>query len=104
MNTQRFIKNIAAQYGWKIQPDKNFLQKVTEGLEQNFSDYGYYLCPCREGWNKLSKDRDIICPCKYAITDIREYGQCYCGLFLSKEMTKDVSSIPDRRPDHLYPD
>jgi len=48
------------------------------------------------------EDKDIICPCVYAKPDLEEYGQCYCGLYLTKELFasgKQTGSIPERRPE-----
>ncbi len=57
-------------------------------------------CPCRLACGDREKDRDIICPCTYRDQDIKEYGRCYCGLYVSKEynlgLTQDVC-IPERR-------
>jgi len=102
-----FIQKTAKRKGWVLQSDPEFLQTVKDGLVKNLKTYGYYLCPCREGWGELSKDRDISCPCKYSNEDIREFGHCYCGLFLSEEAAasgKIPEGIPDRRPDEMYPD
>lgn len=102
-----FAKNAAEKNGWSVQPDPDFLKTVLDGLVKIRETYGYYLCPCREGWGDHIKDRDIICPCKYAEEDIREFGHCYCGLFLSAAEAKsgrEPGAIPDRRPEALYPD
>lgn len=102
-----FAKNAADRNGWSVQPNEVFLKTVLDGLVKTRKAYGYYLCPCREGWDNRFKDRDITCPCEYAAEDIAEYGHCYCGLFLSKEAAesgRDPDTIPDRRPEALYPD
>ena len=102
-----FAQNAADKNGWSVQPDKEFLKTVLAGLVKTREDYGYYLCPCREGWGNRFKDRDITCPCEYAKEDIREFGYCYCGLFLSKEAAdskRAPEAIPDRRPEALYPE
>ena len=106
-DVEEFIKKSADRNGWALQPDKTFLNTVTEGLVKTLETYGYYLCPCREGWGNRFKDRDITCPCDYAEADFKESGQCYCGLFLSKEAAaagKTPEAIPDRRPEEKYPD
>ena len=107
MDTKEFIKNAAERNGWAIQSKAKFLDTVTSGLEKTLAQYGYYLCPCREGWGARVKDRDIICPCDYAAGDIEEFGQCYCSLFLSAEKAAsddEPEAIPDRRPEDKYPD
>ena len=58
---------------------------LVEGLAINKERFGYRSCPCRLATGGKEKDRDIICPCQYAEPDIKEYGHCYCALYLSKE-------------------
>jgi ferredoxin-thioredoxin reductase catalytic subunit len=102
-----FVRNAAGRNGWSVQPDEEFLNTVQLGLEKSRKMHGYYLCPCREGWGNRIKDRDITCPCEYAAQDIAEYGNCYCGLFVSEQMAASglpPAAIPDRRPEELYPD
>ena len=102
-----FAAKTAAAKGWVLQTSAEFLNTVTDGLATNRERHGYYLCPCREGWGEKQKDRDIICPCEYAGPDIEEFGQCYCGLYISEEKAcsgEAPTAIPDRRPEELYPD
>ncbi len=103
----KFAANVAKKNNWLVQPNPAFLETVLTGLVKTRAAYGYYLCPCREGWGQREKDRDIICPCRYAAEDISEYGHCFCGLFISENLVKEkreFGTIPDRRPEELYPD
>jgi len=46
-------------------------------------------------------DRDIICPCDYRDPDVKEYGCCYCALYVRKDVFEGKTStqpIPERRP------
>lgn len=100
--THSFIRNAAKRNGWVVNPDSDFVGVLAEGLTVNVNRYGYYLCPCRDGDGERKTDRDITCPCVYAQKDIEEYGQCFCGLFLSPEKGEsnpEVTQIPERRPD-----
>lgn len=99
--TDEFIKKAASRNGWAVNGDGAFVDILAEGLTTNVNRYGYYLCPCRDGDGERSTDRDIVCPCVYAPADIEEYGQCFCGLFLSPEKAAqdpEVAQIPERRP------
>ena len=100
-----FTERVAQASNWAVQPDQEFRNSVENGLSINRERYGYYLCPCREGWGEREKDRDVICPCDYAKQDIEEYGRCYCGLFVSADFVENnqQNSIPERRPDELFP-
>ena len=101
-----FVQAVAAHQDWRVNPDREFLDSIIDGLYTNFNRYGYFLCPCRESWGEQEKDRDVICPCVYAKEDLEEYGNCYCGLFVSKEHLntgREVESIPERRPEEKIP-
>lgn len=105
--TQDFVQKVADSRGWILQSDQAFLETLIAGLTKTKETNGYYLCPCREGWGIREKDRDIICPCDYAAADIQEFGHCYCALFQSKDyasLKQAPQSIPERRPDELFPD
>ena len=101
-----FLEAVTKKQNLILNPDRDQVEDVAEGLMANYNSLGYFCCPCREAWDDRSKDRDIICPCDYCKPDVEEFGQCYCGLFVSKEAASDrreLSSIPDRRDEELYP-
>ena len=90
----------AKQGGYNLNPDVDFVKGLVKGLIVNTQRYGYQACPCRlaEGYKAL--DMDIICPCDYRDADLNEYGACYCGLYVSREVAEGrqkVASIPERR-------
>lgn len=87
--------------GCYLNPDSAFLNDLFEGLKQNEERYGYPSCPCRLATGKLELDRDIICPCDYRDPDVKEYGCCYCALYVSKDVFEGKTTmqpIPERRP------
>lgn len=91
----------AKTYGYYLNPDKDFLMGLIEGLKKNWDRYGYPSCPCRLASGNLEIDRDIICPCDYRDPDVAEYGQCYCSLYVNKDVYEGkapLRSIPERRP------
>ncbi|ADN03023.1 ferredoxin-thioredoxin reductase catalytic domain-containing protein [Spirochaeta thermophila] len=103
---RRFVERAARKRGWAINPDERFVSFLVEGLARQRDRHGYYLCPCRESWEDREKDRDVVCPCVYAEADIAEYGQCFCGLFFSREAAREgreAGSIPERRPPERCP-
>lgn len=84
-----------------LNPDKSFTDDLIDGLLVNEERYGYQNCPCRLSANNKEEDRDIICPCYYRDADVAEFGNCYCALFVSKEVVEGkqkTRSIPERRP------
>lgn len=101
-DTRKFMKMVAEHQGWELNPDEEFLDLLAEGLSTNWNRYGYYSCPCRDASGKKDLDKDIICPCDYCVPDQKEYGHCYCGLYLTKEFAasgQQTNSIPERRPE-----
>jgi ferredoxin-thioredoxin reductase catalytic chain len=73
---------------------------LIEGLLKNKERYGYMCCPCRLASGSRENDRDIICPCDYREPDVKEYGSCYCNLYVSKEWNEETiphSPVPERR-------
>jgi len=107
-DTQAFAQAVAEKQHWVLNPEPDFTGKILEGLCQNYNRFGYYLCPCRDGDGERNRDKDIVCPCDYAKADIQDYGHCFCALYLSPSYEKQVkdgkelSSIPERRPEELF--
>ncbi len=94
------LKKESEESGYFLNPDEEFTKNLIEGLLINQERYGYFACPCRLATGDKNKDLDIICPCDYRDEDINEYGNCYCGLYVSYEVysgQKPVISIPERR-------
>jgi ferredoxin-thioredoxin reductase catalytic subunit/glutaredoxin len=95
----KFVDATAKYKKWFINPDKKFRQKLEEGLSVNYKRYGFYHCPCRDS-DGVAENKDIACPCIYAENDIKEWGQCFCGLYVSGEFYNnriELGSIPERR-------
>jgi ferredoxin-thioredoxin reductase catalytic subunit/glutaredoxin len=90
-------------YFFNRNEDKTF--ELLRGLLVNKERYGYMVCPCRLASGSRDTDRDIICPCQYRELDVREYGSCYCGLYVSDQWNKGIMDrvvVPERRPAELY--
>lgn len=98
---RRRAENDAKSNGCYLTPDQEMLQDLLDGLIKNEERYGYPSCPCRLASGNLELDRDIICPCDYRDPDVVEYDQCYCSLYVSKDVLEEKASIhpiPERRP------
>jgi ferredoxin-thioredoxin reductase catalytic subunit/rubredoxin len=94
------LKDDTEKGGYLLNPDLEFTMALVDGLVKNTERYGYQSCPCRLSEGSREKDRDLICPCDYRDADLSEYGACYCGLYVSKEIfdgKKKLTSIPERR-------
>lgn len=95
------LKRYATSKGIDLNNDKDLVLDILRGLLKNEERYGYRSCPCRLATGRKELDEDIICPCKYRDDDIREYGSCYCYLYVSKEWNEGKIPhrvVPERRP------
>ncbi len=94
------LNKFAISKGLELNKDKDFVMELIEGLLKNEQRFGYRSCPCRLASADKEKDKDIICPCIYSEEDIKEYGRCYCGLYVSKEFNEGkipYKVVPERR-------
>lgn len=102
------LKKEAEASGYHINPDDTFTTELIRGLIINLKRYGYASCPCRLSEGDKWKDLDIICPCNYRDSDLREFGACYCALYVSEAVLKgekQLGPVPERRnaPDERAP-
>jgi len=98
--TETFTRMVAEKQGWILTRDKGFFDDLASGLQVNWNRYGYFLCPCRDTEGSREADADVVCPCRYARTDIERYGHCFCSLYWSKDFAasgKAPTGIPERR-------
>lgn len=94
------LYKFAQSKGLELNKDKEFVLDLIAGLLRNEERYGYRSCPCRLASGDREKDKDIICPCIYSEEDIKEYGKCYCGLYVKKEFNEGKimnKVVPERR-------
>jgi ferredoxin-thioredoxin reductase catalytic chain len=87
--------------GYFFNGDKAKVLALLTGLLENKGEYGYMGCPCRLLCGDRDWDQDIICPCVYREADVKEYGSCYCGLYVSPAWNAGnlpQEYVPERRP------
>ncbi len=95
------LAKYAESQGIQLNKDKEYVMEILEGLLTNEARYGYRSCPCRLATGIKEKDTDIICPCLYKNPDIKEYGSCYCGLYVLRDWNEEKirrKRVPERRP------
>ncbi|MFX1257648.1 MAG: ferredoxin-thioredoxin reductase catalytic domain-containing protein [Promethearchaeota archaeon] len=96
-----YCNKVCEKNGWILNKDELTFNDLIEGLVTNKKKYGYQSCPCRLACGDREYDRDLICPCDYAPADIKEFGACYCNLYLRPdfyEQGKEFINVPERRP------
>ena len=95
------LRKVQEPKGYYFSNNKERVFELLEGLLLNKDRYGYTCCPCRLASGDRKNDQDIICPCIYREEDVREFGSCYCNLYVSKEWNSgniDQVYVPERRP------
>ena len=95
------LSKYAESKGQQLNRDREFVIGILTGLLKNEERYGYRSCPCRLASGIKEKDQDIICPCIYKDPDVKDYGSCYCGLYVSKDWNEGIIEhriVSERRP------
>ncbi len=95
------LKKVQEPKGYFFEKDKERVIELLEALILNKNRYGYMVCPCRLASGDREADKDIFCPCVYREEDVREYGSCYCNLYVSKDWNEEKiphAYVPERRP------
>lgn len=95
------VRQAQESQGYFFNADEALVTELLEALVVNKDRYGYMSCPCRLASGVRDKDRDIFCPCVYRPADVMEYGNCYCGLYVSaafKAGEIPKRQVPERRP------
>jgi ferredoxin-thioredoxin reductase catalytic subunit len=95
------LKKAQEPKGYYFNADRQRVFDLLEGLLANKQRYGYMCCPCRLASGDKEWDRDITCPCVYREADVRDYGSCYCNLYVSRDWNEGRmprAYVPERRP------
>ncbi|SDO35722.1 ferredoxin-thioredoxin reductase catalytic domain-containing protein [Desulforhopalus singaporensis] len=95
------LKDAQERQGYFFNRDDKHTFGILDGLLINKERYGYMACPCRLASGIRENDSDIICPCDYREEDVREFGSCYCTLYVSGEFNEGKLAkvvVPERRP------
>jgi len=100
-NLYENLKKSQEAKGYFFNKDKDLVYELLDSLLNNKDLYGHMACPCRLASGNRKNDKDIICPCDYRQDDVKEYGACYCGLYVSESLNsgrRPSRYVPERRP------
>ena len=88
MNEEELVKvweRFTEKNDFKLNPDKEHVKRILEGVLRNEEKFGLKLCPCRIRDGSRERDLELICPCNFKMDKTwQEKGQCWCGLFVKK--------------------
>jgi len=95
------LKKAQEPKGYYFNTDMDMTMPLLESLLTNKERFGYMACPCRLANGEFAADKDIVCPCTYRDEDVKDYGACFCALYVSKEYNDGIIEkevVPERRP------
>jgi len=99
---KEYIGMVCQKNNWILIKDQSMFNDLINGLVDNKISLGYQSCPCRLASGNRDLDRDLICPCDYASDDVKEFGACYCNLYMRSDFYEtfktDYVNVPERRP------
>jgi ferredoxin-thioredoxin reductase catalytic chain len=70
---------------FKLADDREMIETLAQGELENQKNRGLKYCPCRITTGDFEKDLRLICPCNFFIQKTwKDYGECWCGLFVKR--------------------
>jgi len=89
MKKEELIKvweRFAEKNDFMLNPDKEHISALADGVLENEKNHGLKLCPCRLRDGSRERDLELLCPCNFKSQDVwAKQGRCWCGLFFRKE-------------------
>ena len=76
-----WTEKYANKVGYRLNPDREALDYVLDGLAIKLEKFGRRYCPCRIVTGNEDEDRKIVCPCIYHKKEVERDGNCHCELF-----------------------
>lgn len=78
-------ESFARDKGIDLNPDREVVETLAEGVLENQRNHGLRYCPCRITTGDLEKDLKLVCPCNFpAQKTYKEEGECWCSLFVKR--------------------
>jgi len=72
---------------FQVNPDKEKVEMLLQGVFNNERNHGLKYCPCRLITKDFEEDLKLVCPCNFLIHETykdKEEGECWCGLFVKR--------------------
>ena len=78
------IEKFTEDNEFQVNPDKNRVDTLMEGIFNCEKNHGMKYCPCRLITKDFEEDLKLVCPCNFRIHETykdKVDGECWCGLF-----------------------
>jgi len=82
------IEKFAEKNEFQVNPDKEKVKMLLDGMFNNEQNHGLKYCPCRLITKDFAEDLKLVCPCNFFIHETykdKEDGECWCGLFVRRK-------------------
>ncbi len=82
------IERFAEKNEFQVNPDREKVKMLLEGVFNNEQNHGLKYCPCRLITKDFEEDLKLVCPCNFLIHETykdKEDGECWCGLFVRRK-------------------
>lgn len=90
IDKEKFVEAIEAfaeKNEFRVNPDKEKVNMLLDGIFNNEQNHGLKYCPCRLITKDFVEDLKLVCPCHFRIHETykdKEDGECWCGLFVRR--------------------
>lgn len=81
------IEKFAEKNEFQVNPNKEKVVMLLEGVFNNERNHGLKYCPCRLATKDFEEDLKLVCPCNFLVHETykdKEDGECWCGLFVKR--------------------
>ena len=85
---KKALETFTEKNEFKVNPNKERVELLLEGMFNNEKNHGLRYCPCRLITKEREEDLKLICPCNFLIHETyqnKEDGECWCGLFVRRK-------------------
>ncbi len=80
------IEKFTEKNEFQMNPDREKVNMLLEGVFNNEKNQGLKYCPCRLTTKDFEEDLKLVCPCNFLIHDTyKKNGECWCGLFTRRK-------------------
>jgi ferredoxin-thioredoxin reductase catalytic chain len=87
-NFLQAIETFAEKNEFEVNPDREKVDMLLDGVFENERNHGLKFCPCRLISKNFEEDLKLVCPCNFRIHETyknKEDGECWCGLFVRRK-------------------
>ena len=82
---KRWEEWASRQDSFKLNPDRERVERLATGVISNEKNQGLKFCPCRMTLGEREQDLRLVCPCNFRSQKTwKEKGECWCSLFVKK--------------------